>query len=63
MCLDCGCMMPDERHGSEDHIIMEDIVKASEASEQPLEKTLNNIDNTMRQVLGGKLKSKSWSPE
>ncbi|MCD6030785.1 MAG: hypothetical protein K0S78_2959, partial [Thermomicrobiales bacterium] len=32
MCLDCGCGEPNERHGDNRHIIMDDVKAAAEAS-------------------------------
>ncbi len=57
MCLDCGCMEPDERHGDERHIIMKDIVDAARANKKPVEKTFETIEATAKQVISGKLKS------
>jgi hypothetical protein len=32
MCLDCGCGKPNDRHGDERHITMDDVKQAAEAS-------------------------------
>jgi hypothetical protein len=32
MCLDCGCGKPNDRHGDERHITMDDVKNAAEAS-------------------------------
>ncbi len=62
MCLDCGCMEPDERHGDERHLIMQDLVDAAKANTKPAEKTFETVEATVRQVFEGKLKSKAWKP-
>lgn len=62
MCLDCGCMMPDERHGDERHLIMQDLVDAAKANTKPAEKTFETVEATVRQVFAGKLKSRAWKP-
>ncbi len=62
MCLDCGCMKPDERHGDERHIIMQDLVDAAKSNDQKVEQALQTIEKTTKQVLDGKIQSKSWKP-
>ena len=63
MCLSCGCMMPDDRHGDERYIVMQDIVEAAAADDATVEQTWKNIEATMAQVLTGKLKSNAWAPK
>jgi len=29
MCISCSCMMPDDNHGNERYIVMQDIVEAA----------------------------------
>ena len=43
MCLDCGCGEPNERHGDDRHIIMDDIRAAAEASEISVDEAKRNI--------------------
>jgi len=43
MCLDCGCGEPNERHGDDRHIIMDDIRAAAEASGISVEEATRNI--------------------
>lgn len=50
MCLDCGCGEPNERHGDERHIIMDDVKAAAEASELSVEEAARNISDGMRQA-------------
>ncbi len=57
MCLDCGCKLPDERHGDKRHIVMQDIVDASKANENSADQTFQTIEETTRMVLEGKLQS------
>ncbi len=62
MCLDCGCMEPDNRHGDERHLIMQDLVDAAQANQKPLRKVFETVESTANQVLQGKLKSSAWKP-
>jgi hypothetical protein len=43
MCLDCGCGEPNERHGDDRHIIMDDIRAAAAASEISVDEAKRNI--------------------
>jgi len=62
MCISCGCMVPDDNHGDERYIVMQDIVEAAEAGKATVEQTWKNIVETMNQVREGKLKSQAWTP-
>jgi hypothetical protein len=59
MCLDCGCKLPDERHGDERHIIMQDLVDASAANSNSVDQTFHTFEETTKLVLEGKLQSKA----
>lgn len=50
MCLDCGCGEPNERHGDQRHIIMDDVKAAAEASEISLEEAARNITDGLKQA-------------
>ena len=50
MCLDCGCGEPNERHGDDRHIIMDDIQAAATASEISLEEAKRNIVQALGQA-------------
>ncbi len=50
MCLDCGCGEPNERHGDDRHIIMDDVKAAAEASEISVDEAARNIADGMRQA-------------
>lgn len=63
MCLDCGCMEPDNRHGDERHIIMEDVVAASRLNDQSVDDTIDTIRETLDRVQEGELRSLAWTPE
>lgn len=63
MCLDCGCMRPDDQHGDERHLVMQDLVDAAESNDAGVRKTLQTIDETTRKVLNGQLKSEAWPAE
>jgi hypothetical protein len=50
MCLDCGCGKPNESHGDDRHITMDDVREAAKASEISVEEAMRNMTDTMRQV-------------
>ena len=50
MCLDCGCGEPNERHGDERHIIMDDVRAAAKASEISLEEAARNIADGLKEA-------------
>ena len=43
MCLDCGCGEPNDQHGDERHITLDDVRAAAEASEISLEEAKRNV--------------------
>lgn len=62
MCLTCGCMVPDDQHGDERYIVMQDMVDAAAADNASVEQAWKNMQETMAQVIAGKLKSQTWEP-
>jgi hypothetical protein len=52
MCMNCGCMEPNEEHGNPANITLEGLRKAAEANGQTLEESISNIDQTYRQEVG-----------
>jgi hypothetical protein len=48
MCLDCGCGEPNERHGDDRHITMDDVQAAAEASEISVDEAARNIADGLR---------------
>jgi hypothetical protein len=50
MCLDCGCGEPNERHGDDRHITMDDVKAAAEASEISVDQAARNIADGVRQA-------------
>ena len=50
MCLDCGCGKPNDRHGDDRHITMDDVKAAAEASEISVDEASRNIAEGMRQA-------------
>jgi hypothetical protein len=50
MCLDCGCGEPNERHGDDRHITMDDVRAAAEASEISVEEAARNMTDGLRQA-------------
>ena len=59
MCLDCACMEPDNRHGDESHIIMQDLVDAAKANNKGVYQVLESIQKTASAVLDNKLESEA----
>lgn len=50
MCLDCGCGEPNDQHGDERHITLDDVRAAAEASEISLEEAKRNIIEGLHQT-------------
>lgn len=50
MCLDCGCGEPNERHGDDRHITMDDVKAAAKASEVSVDEAARNIAEGLRQA-------------
>lgn len=44
MCLNCGCGKPDDDHGIEANITMDDLRRAGEANGQDVDETVANIE-------------------
>ena len=53
MCLNCGCGQPNESHGNEANITLDDVRRAGEANGQSVEESLRNMGMTARQVVMG----------
>ncbi len=51
MCLNCGCNQPNERHGNEANITLDDVRRAGEANGQSVEESLRNMGMAARQVV------------
>lgn len=51
MCMNCGCGKPDDRHGDDANITMDDLRKAGEANGQDVDKVMANMEQTYRSVL------------
>jgi hypothetical protein len=51
MCLNCGCGMPDERHGDDRNITLEDVRAASAATLQSLDESLRNLADAANDLL------------
>jgi hypothetical protein len=47
MCLDCGCGEPNDSHGDDRHITMQDLQQAAEASETTPQEAAQNIMNAV----------------
>jgi len=52
MCLSCGCGEPNERHGDDANITMEDLQRAAEAANVDAEQAADNIHAGARTALG-----------
>jgi hypothetical protein len=53
MCLNCGCGEPNERHGKDANITLDDVRHAGEANGQSIEESLRNMGMAARQVVTG----------
>jgi len=53
MCMNCGCMQPNESHGETANITLDGLRKAAEANDQDLGQTLENIEKTYHQAVEG----------
>jgi hypothetical protein len=53
MCLNCGCGEPDERHGNDANITLDDVRRAGEANGQSVEESLRNMGMAARQAVTG----------
>lgn len=52
MCLSCGCKQPNERHGDDRHIVMDDLKLAATASDISVKDVVKNIQEGFE--IGGK---------
>jgi hypothetical protein len=50
MCLTCGCGVPNDDHGDERHITMEDLKTAAEAAEISVDEAVRNFDETIKKA-------------
>lgn len=50
MCLTCGCGEPNADHGDERHITYDDLKRAAEAAEIPVDEAANNFQQTVKKV-------------
>ena len=48
MCLDCGCGKPNDQHGDDRHITMDDVRSAAEASGISVEEASRNIQSGLK---------------
>ena len=53
MCLNCGCGEPNERHGNDANITLDDVRRAGEANDQSVDESLRNMGMAARQVVMG----------
>ena len=53
MCLNCGCGEPNEKHGKDANITLDDVRRAGEANGQSVEESLRNMGMAARQVVSG----------
>jgi hypothetical protein len=53
MCLDCGCGKPNDKHGDDRHITMDDLRAAAQASEISVDEAARNISDGVKQAQSG----------
>ena len=46
MCMNCGCNEPNERHGNDANITLDDLQQAGRANGQDVDTTIGNIEKT-----------------
>ena len=44
MCMNCGCGEPNDRHGNDANITMDDLRKAGDANGQDVDKVMSNME-------------------
>lgn len=47
MCLTCGCMLPHDPHGSQDHLTIEDLEKSARVDSMSLDDAIKNLVKTV----------------
>ncbi len=52
MCMNCGCGVPEDRHGDPANITATDLRRAGEANGQTLEETMRNLNDAVEQLRG-----------
>lgn len=52
MCMNCGCGLPDERHGKKENLTAEDLRRAGAVNDQSLRLTAQHIMETVDIVEG-----------
>jgi ABC-type transporter Mla subunit MlaD len=50
MCLNCGCGEPEDDHGDERNITLDDLHAASQATGQDLHETIDHMERALDQV-------------
>ena len=53
MCLDCGCGKPNDKHGDDRHITMDDLRAAAQASEISVDEAARNIADGVKKTQSG----------
>jgi hypothetical protein len=53
VCMNCGCMEPDNTHDDPANITLEQLRRAGEANGQDLDQTIDNIERTYHQSVEG----------
>ena len=49
MCMNCGCNKPEDRHGSDANITIDDLRKAGDANGMDVDTTMANIERAWHQ--------------
>ncbi len=52
MCMNCGCGMPDDKHGNDANITASDLRRAGEANGQSMGDTVTHIQQAAAQMGG-----------
>lgn len=54
MCMSCGCNKPNERHGDNRNIVLQDLQDAATVSEISTAEVVKNIQKTFESNVGSK---------
>lgn len=57
MCLDCGCMRPDDDHGDQRHITAQRLAEAADANGTDVSQVRQHMDETLRRMQQGELQT------
>ncbi len=51
MCMNCGCMEPNDKHGNQANITLDEMREAAQANGQDLDEAMDNMERTYHQAV------------